>query len=52
MQEGKVEEEVKIPMSSNLWAKVAVTSRGGKGQGAPSSSSTMLSKSLLKTSIR
>ncbi|KAK1390663.1 hypothetical protein POM88_018841 [Heracleum sosnowskyi] len=35
-------------MSSNLWANVAVTSTGGRGHGCPNSSSTMLSKSLLK----
>lgn len=40
------------PISSNLWAKVAVTSMGERGQGVPNSSSTMLSKSLLKMSIR
>lgn len=38
-------------MSSNLWAKVAVTSMGGIGHGVPNLRSTMLSKSLLKMSI-
>lgn len=39
------------PVNSKVWAKQAVSSRGGRGHGVPKRRSTMLSSSLLATSI-